>query len=90
MTNDSHLSSTPFDWLSGALASALGYILWYRVLREMNAIQASSVQISAPLLAALGGVIWLDEPITSGFVAASVLMLGGIWLVLRAKRPNAV
>ncbi|MFZ2540954.1 MAG: DMT family transporter [Gallionella sp.] len=43
--------------LSGALASALGYMLWYRVLQHMRAMTASTVQLSAPVLAALGGIV---------------------------------
>ena len=69
--------------LSGALTSGLGYVLWYRVLQEMRAITAATVQLSAPVLAALGGVILLSEPLTQSLLIASVLILGGIGLVLR-------
>lgn len=73
--------------LSGALASGLGYVLWYRVLQHMRAMAASTIQLSAPLLAALGGVVLLGEPITRGLLIASLLILGGIWLVLRYGKP---
>ncbi len=69
--------------LSGAVTSALGYILWYRVLQQMSAMTASTVQLSAPLLATLGGIGILSEAITFDLVIASLLILGGIWLVLR-------
>lgn len=72
-----------FAVLSGAITSALGYILWYRVLQHLRAMTASTVQLSAPIIAALGGVVMLGEAVTVDLLLASVLVLGGIWLVLR-------
>lgn len=69
--------------LSGAITSALGYILWYRVLQQMSAMTASTVQLSAPLIATLGGILILGEALTVDLIIASTLILGGIWLVLR-------
>lgn len=69
--------------LSGALTSGLGYVLWYRVLQHMHAITASTVQLSAPVLAALGGIVLLNEAFTPNLLTASVLILGGIGLVSR-------
>ena len=69
--------------LSGAVTSALGYVLWYRVLQHLRAMTASTVQLSAPIIAALGGVLLLGESFTADLLLASVLILGGIWLVLR-------
>ena len=70
--------------LSGAITSALGYILWYRVLQQMSAMTASTVQLSAPLIATMGGIILMGEAITRDLVIASLLILGGIWLVLHS------
>lgn len=70
---------------SGALASSLGYVIWFEALRGLTASTAASVQLSVPVLAACGGVIWLGEPLTLRLVLASVLVLGGITLVLREK-----
>jgi drug/metabolite transporter (DMT)-like permease len=72
-----------YAMLSGALASGFGYVLWYRVLQHMRAMTASTIQLSAPLLAALGGVALLGEAFTLDLLIASLLILGGIWLVLR-------
>ena len=69
--------------LSGAVTSALGYVLWYRVLQHMRAMTASTVQLSAPVIAAIGGILLLGEALTRNLVIATVLILGGIWLVLR-------
>lgn len=69
--------------LSGALTSALGYVLWYRVLQNLRAMTASTVQLSAPMLASIGGILLLDEALTRDLLISSVLILGGIWLVLR-------
>ncbi|ADE12011.1 DMT family transporter [Sideroxydans lithotrophicus] len=72
--------------LSGALTSALGYVMWYRVLQHMHAMTASTVQLSAPVIAAAGGVLLLGEAFTRDLVIASLLILGGIWLVLRFRK----
>jgi drug/metabolite transporter (DMT)-like permease len=69
--------------LSGAVTSALGYVLWYRVLQHMRAMTASTVQLSAPVLAAIAGILLLGEAVTRDLVVSSVLILGGILLVLR-------
>lgn len=68
--------------LSGALASGLGYAIWYQALTGLGAAQAATVQLSVPVLAALGGIIWLSEPLTLRFALASVAVLGGVALVL--------
>jgi drug/metabolite transporter (DMT)-like permease len=68
--------------LSGALASGVGYAIWYTVLPTLSATRAASVQLSVPVLAALGGIAFLAEPLTLRLVAAAVLVLGGIALVV--------
>ena len=72
---------------SGALASGLGYAIWYAALPGLGATRAASVQLSVPPLAALGAVAWLGEPITATLVVTSAVILGGIALVLVA--PSA-
>ncbi len=74
---------------SGALASGVGYAIWYAALPSLRATTAAAVQLSVPVLAALGGVALLAEPVTLRLVLASVAVLGGIALVLlhgRAKQ----
>ncbi|WP_417778361.1 DMT family transporter [Stutzerimonas xanthomarina] len=71
--------------LSGALASGLGYAIWYAALKGLNATQASTVQLSVPILASLAGVMLLSEPLTVRMVAVSIAVLGGISLVLCTK-----
>jgi drug/metabolite transporter (DMT)-like permease len=70
---------------SGALASGLGYVIWYTALPALKATHASTVQLSVPVLAALGGVLLLGEPLTLRLVLASVAILGGIALVIGVR-----
>ena len=72
---------------SGALASGLGYAIWYMALPGLTATSAATVQLSAPVIAAFGGVVLLAEPLTLRLVLASLAILGGIALVIR--RPAA-
>ena len=71
---------------SGALTSGLGYVIWYRALRELRVTSAAAVQLSVPVIAAFGGVIFLGESASLRLVAASVLVLGGVGLVLFVRR----
>jgi drug/metabolite transporter (DMT)-like permease len=73
--------------LSGALTSGVGYAIWYSALPLLKATTAATVQLSVPLLAALGGVVLLQEPVTLRLLLAALAILGGIALVvLTAKR----
>jgi drug/metabolite transporter (DMT)-like permease len=69
--------------LSGAIASGLGYVIWYAVLPSLRAASAATIQLSVPVLAATGGILLLGEPPTFRFVVAAVAVLGGIALVVR-------
>lgn len=71
--------------LSGALASGVGYVIWYAALPLLKTSQAATVQLGVPLLAAIGGAVFLGEIFTSRLFAAGVAILGGIALVIRAK-----
>jgi drug/metabolite transporter (DMT)-like permease len=74
---------------SGALASGLGYAIWYTALKELKATNAAAVQLSAPVIAAAGGILFLGEHLTLRLVIASAAILGGIALVvLDRRRPD--
>jgi len=71
---------------SGALASGIGYAIWYTALPALKAANAATVQLSVPVIAALGGVVFLGEPISLRLASASVAILGGIALVILEKQ----
>ena len=72
--------------LSGALASGVGYAVWYIAVRDLAAFQAATVQLSVPILASLAGIVLLDESLSLRMVLASVGVLGGVALVLGSKQ----
>ncbi|MFC5707811.1 DMT family transporter [Aeromonas eucrenophila] len=72
---------------SGALASGLGYALWYSVLPQLGRTLAASVQLLVPLLAAMAGLIWLDESWSLRLLLSSLGILGGIALVIAGRPP---
>jgi len=88
--NDASLDTAGFGYavLSGALASGLGYAIWYQVLPALKATKAATVQLSVPVIAALGGVVFLGEPISLRLALASVAILGGIALVILERRER--
>lgn len=67
---------------SGALASGVGYTIWYTALRGLQATSAATVQLSVPVLAAAGGIVFLSEAMTLRLALASAAILGGIALVI--------
>jgi drug/metabolite transporter (DMT)-like permease len=71
--------------VSGALASGVGYAIWYTAVRGLRATQAAAVQLSVPVIAAGGGVALLGEQLGLRFVIASSAILGGIALVVVGK-----
>lgn len=75
--------------LSGTLASGVGYAVWYAALRGLTTTRAATVQLCVPVLAALGGVAFLGEPITWRLTVAAVTILGGIALVLLGTSRTA-
>jgi drug/metabolite transporter (DMT)-like permease len=73
---------------SGSLASGLGYVTWYAALKGLSSSSAATVQLSVPVIAAIGGVLLLAEPVTLRLVLASAATLGGIALVLLQRRTR--
>jgi drug/metabolite transporter (DMT)-like permease len=84
----SHLSAKGilFAVLSGAVASGIGYSVWYAALKFHTATRAAVLQLSVPAIAAAGGVIFLAESVSMRLVLASALILGGIGLVIFGKK----
>ncbi len=74
---------------SGAIASGLGYVIWYAALRGLTAGRAATVQLSVPVIAALGGVAFLAETLSARLVVASVVTLGGVAIVLTTRARAA-
>jgi len=72
--------------LSGAVASGVGYVIWYASLAGLTATRAAIVQLSVPVLAAWGGVAFLSEDISLRLILAGVLILGGIALAIAGHR----
>ena len=71
--------------LAGAVASGLGYTLWYALVPRYSILGASVVQLSIPPITAVLGAILLAEPITMRLVFCTLLILGGILLTLKPR-----
>jgi len=67
---------------SGALASGAGYSIWYSVLPRLSATRAAVVQLSVPVLAAAGGVLFLTEPVTPRLLLTGAAILAGVLLAI--------
>lgn len=68
--------------LSGGLTSGLGYTIWFLAVRGLSNAQAAAVQLLVPVIAAAGGVLFVGEVISQRLVLASLMILGGVGLVV--------
>lgn len=86
--NHSNVDNTGVAYavVSGAITSGIGYAIWYAVLPALKATQAATLQLSVPVLAAMGGVVFLEEALTLRLLLASAAILGGIALVILEKQ----
>ncbi|WP_146585083.1 DMT family transporter [Puniceibacterium confluentis] len=71
---------------SGAVTSALGYLLWYGVLPRLERSVAAVAQLTVPVIALMGGLVFLGEVPTLTFVLAAVVVLGGVALSVVPQR----
>jgi drug/metabolite transporter (DMT)-like permease len=90
----SHINSVSLIGLllacvSGALASGVGYSVWYLAMPRLKSTQAAIVQLSVPVLAAIAGVVVLAEPISLDFLVASTVILGAVMVFILSKKRNA-
>ena len=89
------IAAVPVDWsavepsglalaiASGAITSGLGYVIWYAALPRLEPALAATAQLSVPAIAAAGGTLFIDEPITLRLALAGLIVLGGILAVIR-------
>ena len=88
---DFHISRTGLILAiaSGAVASGIGYVIWYAALTGLTSARAATVQLSVPAIAAMGGILWLSEEITLRLLLASTATLGGVWIVLAQRSRHS-
>jgi drug/metabolite transporter (DMT)-like permease len=72
--------------ISGGITSGLGYVLWYRALPRITTTQAATVQLTVPIIAALGAVLFLSETLSIRLAISSLCLLGGVSLAMFARR----
>jgi drug/metabolite transporter (DMT)-like permease len=75
--------------LSGGVTSGLGYAIWYRALRGLSATQAAVVQLSVPVIAALGAALLLGERLTARLVVCAAIVIGGVALALAGRSSKS-
>lgn len=82
---DLRLNGALLALASGAIASGLGYVIWYAALRGLSAARAATVQLSVPVIAAFGGVLLLGEALSLRLLLAAIATLGGVAIVLSQR-----
>ena len=79
------LNGIGYAVISGAITSGIGYVIWYNAMPGLKAASAATVQLSVPVIAATGGILFLSESITLRYLIASIAVIGGIALVVLEK-----
>lgn len=74
--------------LSGTVTSGLGYVIWYMALKHLSAIKAGLAQLSVPVIAAIGGIIFISEPLTLRFAITAFVILLGVGLATLTPRQE--
>nr|WP_318381609.1 DMT family transporter [uncultured Enterobacter sp.] len=74
--------------ISGAVTSGAAYLLWYSLLPSLKPTTASTLQLSVPCLATLGGVLFLAEPLDLRIIASTVIILSGIGMVIWSDKKR--
>ena len=72
--------------MSGTLASGTGYVIWYAALKGLSSTRAAIVQLTVPVIAAIGGILLLSEDFSARFFIASIIILSGVGLALCKKK----
>ncbi|MDQ6967284.1 MAG: DMT family transporter [Mariprofundaceae bacterium] len=80
-----NLQGTLLALLSGGIASGIGYAIWYTALRGLSNSQAAVIQLAVPVIAAIGGVLLVSEEMTLHLMISTVMVLGGILIVISAR-----
>lgn len=83
---DSDIDGVLLAIASGALASGIGYAIWYAALPGLAPSIAATVQLTVPAIAAVGGIVFLDETATLRILFAGALILGGVAVAIQARR----
>jgi drug/metabolite transporter (DMT)-like permease len=74
--------------ISGSITSGIGYTLWYIALRGLSTTQAAVVQLSVPVIAGFGGVVFVSEQISLRLTLSALLTLGGILMVILGRNAK--
>lgn len=75
--------------LSGGLASGVAYVLWYQLVATMSSATASTLQLSVPCIAAVGGVLFLGELPDLRILVCTLIVLAGIAIVISSDRTQS-
>lgn len=83
------MDGTALAMASGSITSGLGYVIWYQALKGLTATRAGIAQLTVPAIAALGGVVFLAEPITLRFALSTMAILGGVALAVLTPKAGS-
>ena len=84
------LSGVLLAILAGSLTSGIGYTVWYMAMNKLSAVQAAVVQLLVPVIAAIGGSIFVGEAITMRLTLSSAIIIGGVLIVISGKQYDEI
>lgn len=82
-------TGTALAIVSGAITSGLGYALWYSIIPKLQTSTAAVAQLTVPIIATAGGIVFLAERIDLRFVIATVMVLSGVAISAYQRKPRS-
>jgi drug/metabolite transporter (DMT)-like permease len=84
-----HLTSIAAILFLGVGASGIAYLLYYFMMNTLGATRATTVTFLLPVTAVFWGASLLHEAITLTILAGMVVILLGVFLTSRPRKPRA-
>ena len=73
----------------GAVHTALAALIYFRTIRNLNAVTFAQINYLIPVLGSIWGILLLGESFGPNVVMALCLVLAGIYFVQPRRRPRA-
>lgn len=87
---DAIRSAGPIVWISvaylGLIMTALGYALWYTLIRRHPVSHAAPFLLLLPVVSVAGGAVFLGEALTASALIGGVIVVAGVALILLERR----
>jgi drug/metabolite transporter (DMT)-like permease len=69
--------------INAVVATAVGFVVYFRLIRTIGSMAAASVSYLKPAVGLLIGCLWFGEPFSAAMVLGLAAILLGVWIINR-------